>query len=178
MLVSSGGFQQSYNGQASVEHESRLIVHQHLSNHAVDRQEIVPTLEFFDKYRELKPHELLADDGYMSEANVEACDNVNITPYISLRKEKHNQPLQERFRSADPLPENPTALEKMRYRLQTKEGKAIYAQRKSTVETVFGIIKHVIGFRQLLLRGLQKAKGEWSLVCLAYNLKRMHTLRA
>ena len=66
----------------------------------------------------------------------------------------------------------------MRHRLQTKEGKAIYALRKSTVETVFGIIKHVIGFRQLLLRGLQKTKGEWSLVCLAYNLKRMHTLRA
>lgn len=178
MLVSTGGFQQSYNAQASVEHDSRLIVHQHLTQHAVDKQEIVPTLQFFDEHTDLKPKVLLADAGYMSEANVEACDKANITPYISLRKEKHNQTLHERFKPSDPLPENPTALEKMRHRLQTKEGKAIYALRKSTVETVFGIIKHVIGFRQLLLRGLQKTKGEWSLVCLAYNLKRMHTLRA
>jgi transposase len=178
MLVSTGGFQQSYNAQASVEHDSRLIVHQHLTQHAVDKQEIVPTLQFFDEHTDLKPKVLLADAGYMSEANVEACDKANITPYISLRKEKHNQTLHERFKPSDPLSENPTALEKMRHRLQTKEGKAIYALRKSTVETVFGIIKHVIGFRQLLLRGLQKTKGEWSLVCLAYNLKRMHTLRA
>jgi len=178
MLVSTGGFQQSYNAQASVEHDSRLIVHQHLTQHAVDKQEIVPTLQFFDEHTDLKPKVLLADAGYMSEANVEACDQANITPYISLRKERHNQTLQERFRPADPLPENPTALEKMRHRLQTKEGKAIYALRKSTVETVFGIIKHVIGFRQLLLRGYKKTKGEWSLVCLAYNLKRMHTLSA
>ncbi len=64
----------------------------------------------------------------------------------------------------------------MKHRLQTKEGKAIYAQRKSTVETTFGIIKHVIGFRQFMLRGLEKAKGEWNLVCIAYNLKRLHTI--
>jgi transposase len=178
MLVSTGGFQQSYNAQASVEHDSRLIVHQHLTNHPVDKQEIVPTLEYFNEHTDFKPKELLADAGYMSETNVEACEKADITPYISLRKEKHNQTLEERFRPTDPLPENPTALEKMRYRLQTKEGKVIYALRKSTVETVFGVIKHVIGFRQLLLRGLQKSKGEWSLVCLAYNLKRMHTLRA
>lgn len=178
MLVSGGGFQQSYNAQASVEHDSRLIVHQHLTQHVADKQEIVPTLQYFDKHIELRPEELLADAGYMSEANVEACEKANITPYISLRKERHNQTLQERSEPADPLPENPTALQKMRHRLQTKEGKAIYALRKSTIETVFGVIKHVIGFRQLLLRGLQKAKGEWSLVCLAYNLKRMHTIRA
>ena len=178
MLVSSGGYQQSYNGQASVSHGSRLIVHQHLTQNVADKQEIIPTLEYFNVHPELRPTELLADAGYMSETNIEACDKANITPYISLNKEKHNQTLQERFRPADPLSENPTALERMRHRLQTKEGKAIYALRKSTVETVFGVIKHVIGFRQLLLRGLQKAKGEWSLVCLAYNLKRMHTLRA
>jgi len=178
MLVSSGGYQQSYNGQASVAHDSRLIVHRHLTQNATDKQEIVPTLEYFYEHPDLRPTELLADAGYMSETNVEACDKANITPYISLNKEKHNQTLQERFRLVDPMPEGPTALEKMRHRLQTKEGKTIYALRKSTVETVFGIIKHVIGFRQLLLRGLQKAKGEWSLVCLAYNLKRMHILRA
>ena len=177
MPVSGGGFQQSYNGQASVEHDSRLIIHHHLTQHVNDKLEIVPTLQYFDKHSALKPEDMLADTGYMSEANIEACDKAGITPYISLNKEKHNQSLEERFKPADPLPDNPTALEKMRHRLQTQEGKAIYALRKSTVETVFGVIKHVIGFRQLLLRGVQKAKGEWSLVCLAYNLKRMHTIR-
>ena len=177
MPVSGGGFQQSYNGQASVEHDSRLIIHHHLTQHANDKQEIVPTLQYFQKHPDLKPLDLLADAGYMSETNIEACEKANITPLISLNKEKHNQPLNERFKPVDPLPENPTALQKMRHQLQTKEGKALYALRKSTIETVFGVIKHVIGFRQLSLRGVQKAKGEWSLVCLAYNLKRMHTIR-
>ena len=65
----------------------------------------------------------------------------------------------------------------MRYRLRTREGKAIYARRKSTVETVFGIIKEVQGFRQFLLRGLDAVGGEWSLVCIGWNLKRLHALK-
>jgi len=177
MPVSGGGFQQSYNGQASVEHDSRLIVHHHLTQNVNDKQEIEPTLEYYEKHRELKPKGMLADTGYMSEDNVEACEKAGITPYISLKKEKHNLPLEERFKPEDPLPENPTALQKMTHRLQSKEGKAVYALRKSTIETIFGVIKHVMGFRQLSLRGVQKAKGEWSLVCLAYNLKRMHRIR-
>jgi len=96
--------------------------------------------------------------------------------YISFGKEQHNQPLEERFKEADPLPEDPTPAERMKYRLQTKEGKQIYAQRKSIVKPVFGIMKHVIGFRQFLLRGFENAKGEWNLLFIAYNLKRMHTI--
>ena len=88
-----------------------------------------------------------------------------------VRQEAHDQPLEERFKEADPLPDDPTSVERMKHRLQTKEAKQVYAQRKSTVEPVFGIIKHVMGFR-----GFEKAQEEWDLVCIAYNLKRLHKM--
>ena len=87
------------------------------------------------------------------------------------------QNLLERFREDPEPPQNATAVQAMRHRLQTREGKALYATRKSTVETVFGIIKQVLGFRQFLLRGLDSVQSEWSLVCIGWNLKRMHALR-
>ena len=176
MKTSGGGFDQCYNAQASVEHDSRLIVHQHITQSGNDKQEIAPTLKWFVRYPRLKPPAMLADAGYFSEANVQHCENEGIAPYISFGKEQHNQPLEKRFKKEDPLPENPTSIEKMKHRLQSKEGKAIYAQRKSTVEPVFGIIKHIMGFRQFMLRGFEKVKGEWNLVCIAYNLKRLHTI--
>jgi len=177
MKTSGGGFEQCYNAQASVEHDSRLIVHQHVTQNGNDKQEAVPALQWFTTYPQLKPSSILMDAGYFSEGNVKLCEENSITPYISFGKEKHNQPLEERFKEADPFPDKPTPIEKMKHRLQTKEGKAIYAERKSTVEPVFGIIKHIMGFRQFMLRGFEKAKGEWDLVCIAYNLKRMHTMR-
>ncbi len=85
--------------------------------------------------------------------------------------------LAERFREDPEPPQNATAVQAMRHRLQTREGKAVYATRKSTVETVFGIIKQVQGFRQFLLRSLDSVQSEWSLVCIGWNLKRMHALR-
>ena len=120
---------------------------------------------------------IVADAGYFSETNIALCEESHITPYISLGKEQHNQPLEERFKEADPLPEDPTSIEKMKHRLQTKEGKVIYSERKSTVEPVFGVMKHVIGFRQFMLRGFEQAKGEWNLMCIAYNLKRLHIMQ-
>ena len=177
MKTSGGGFEQCYNGQATVEHESRLIVQQHVTQNGNDKQEATPAIQWFTEHPELKPLSILMDAGYFSESNVQLCEKNTITPYISFGKEKHNQPLEERFKEADPLPDDPTPVERMKHRLQTKEGKAIYAERKSTVEPVFGIIKHILGFRQFMLRGFEKAKGEWSLVCMAYNLKRMHTMR-
>ena len=119
---------------------------------------------------------IVADAGYFSEENIKLCEKNGITPYISFGKEQHNQPLQERFKEADPLPPNPTSVEKVKHRLQTKEGKKIYSERKSTVEPVFGIIKHVIGFREFMLRGFKEVKGEWNLMCIAYNLKRLHIM--
>jgi transposase len=177
MKTSGGGFDQAYNAQASVEHESRLIIHQHVTQNGNDKREVFPAMQWFTTYPKLKPSSILMDAGYFSQGNVDLCEDKGITPYISFGKEQHNQPIEERFKKADPLPDDPTPVERMKHRLQAKEGKEIYAKRKSTVEPVFGIIKHIMGFRQFMLRGFEKAKGEWNLVCIAYNLKRMHTIR-
>lgn len=178
MPISGGGYMQAYNAQASVEHDSRLIVHQHVTQNVNDKKEITPTLKWFKDNPSLMPDSMLADAGYFSDDNVTHCMNEKITPYISFGKEQHNQPLEDRFAEIQALSENATDVEKMKHRLQTKEGKEIYSQRKSTVEPVFGIIKHVMGFRQFMLRGFEKAKGEWNLICIAYNLKRLHTITA
>ena len=111
MKTSGGGFEQCYNAQASVEHDSRLIVHQHLSQNTNDKQEITQTLKWFKNYHELKPSSLLADAGYFSEHNICQCENNSITPYISFGKDQHNQPLEERFKEEAALPNNPTVVE-------------------------------------------------------------------
>jgi transposase len=177
MSTSGGGFEQCYNAQASADHDSRLILHAHVTQNSNDKQEILPTIKWYEKYPSLKPSTAFnADAGYFSEENIKACEKNNMTPYISFGKEQHNQPLEERFKEADPLPDDPTDVERMKHRLQTSEGKAIYAERKSVIEPIFGIIKHIMGFRQFMLRGFKKVQGEWSLVCMAYNLKRLHTI--
>ena len=178
MPISGGGYMQAYNAQASVEHDSRLIVHQHVTQNVNDKKEVLPTLQWFKDNPALMPSAILADAGYYSDENVRLCEEKKITPYISFGKEQHNQPLEDRFTQPEALAEDATAIEKMRYRLQTKEGKEIYALRKSIVEPVFGVIKHVMGFRQFMLRGFEKSKGEWNLMCIAYNLKRLHTITA
>jgi len=179
MPVSGGGYMQAYNAQACVEHESRLIVHQHLTQNVNDKKEVIPTLKWFQENPTLKPNALLADAGYFSDENIKLCEEEKITSYISFGKEQHNQPLEDRFQQElQVLPDDATDIEKLKYRLQTKEGKEIYAQRKSMIEPTFGIMKHVMGFRQFMLRGFEKSKGEWNLICIAYNLKRLHTIRA
>ena len=121
---------------------------------------------------------MLADNGYFSEANVKACGAAGVEPLIALGRDAHHQSLRERFADAPPPPENPTPVEAMAHRLQTPEGKKLYAKRKHTPEPVFGIIKSILGFRQFLLRGLEKVKAEWTLVTLAWNMKRMFALKA
>ncbi len=157
---------------------SRLIVCQHVSQQPNDKQERVPAL---DKLAQL-PKELgqvetaSADTGYFSEDNVKTCEQADIVPFIACGRQPHYPPLEERLAGAPPAPETPDPVSAMRHRLKTAEGKAHYAKRKSTVEPVFGIIKHVLGFRQFMLRGLRAVKGEWTLVCIAFKLKRLHTL--
>ena len=179
MPTASGGFEQAYNAQAGVDVETHLIVEQHVTQHTNDKQEIAPALEAIGHLPQAlgEAENLLADTGYFSEANVEKCTAASLVPFIPEKREKHNLPLTERFREDPEPPQNAAAVQAMRHRLQTREGKAIYATRKSTVETVFGIIKQVPGFRQFLLRGLDSVQSEWSLVCIGWNLKRMHALR-
>jgi transposase len=178
MPVSGGGYIQAYNAQASVEHDSRLIVHQHVTQNINDKKEFLPTIKWFKDNPTLMPDSMLADAGYFSDDNVKLCEDEKITPYISFGKEQHNQPLEDRFQEVQALQENATDVEKMKHRLQTKEGKELYALRKSMIEPIFGVIKHVMGFRQFMLRGFEKSKGEWNLMCIAYNLKRLHTITA
>lgn len=180
MPVSRGGFEQAYNAQAGVDTESHLVVAAHISQNPNDKQEIKPVLEALGQLPEElgAVTKLIADNGYYSEDNAELCDGEKITPYISVGREKHNQPLLERFQEPQPLPGGASVLERMEHRLKTKEGKAIYARRKSTSEPVFGIIKAVMGFRSFMLRGVELVSGEWNLVCIAWNLKRLHVLAA
>ena len=119
---------------------------------------------------------LLADTGYFSAANVAACAKAGIEPLIAMGRQPHHPPLAERFAAAPGAPDNPTPVEAMAHRLKTPAGRALYALRKQMPEPVFGIIKSALGFRQFSLRGLNGARGEWSLVTMAWNIKRIFAL--
>jgi len=173
---SSTGFEQAYNAQVAVDQERFLIVACSLSNHPNDKAEAEPTLAALPA--DLGTPEAAAlDNGFWSEKNLAALEARHIEPYIATGREPHHMSWQERF-AADPEPpaEDASPQVKMAYKLRTEIGQAIYRLRKCTVEPVIGIIKAVLGFRQFSLRGLDAADGEWALVCLAFNLKRMHTL--
>jgi len=178
MPVAGGGFEQCYNAQAAVAAGSLLVIAADVTQAPNDKQQLEPML---DKIADLpdalgKVGELLADNGYFSEGNVNACAAAGIDPVIAMGCEAHHPTLDERFAAAPPPPQDPTPLEAMDHRLKTPEGKKLYALRKQIPEPVFGIIKSVIGFRQFLLRGLDHVRGEWSLVTMAWNIKRMFVL--
>jgi len=178
MPVAGGGFDQCYNAQAAVAAGSLLVVAADVVQAPNDKQQLGPILDQLDDL----PDELgdvdtlLADNGYFSDANVNACADAGIDPLIAMGRQSHHQPLAERFAPAPPEPRDPTPVEAMAYRLKTPEGKKLYALRKQTPEPIFGIIKSVLGFRQFSLRGLENVCGEWSLVTMAWNIKRMFAL--
>src|SRR5258708_6478887 len=180
MPVAGGGFEQCYNAQAVVAADSLLVVAAQVVQAPNDKQQIEPMLKRIEALpADLgKPETLLADNGYFSDANVALCAAAQIDPMIALGRQSHHPSLAERFAKAPPAPENPTPLAVMSHRLQTPEGKKLYALRKQIPEPVFGIIKSVMGFRQFLLRGLDQVQGEWSLVTMAWNMKRMYALAA
>jgi transposase len=170
------GFDQHYNAQVAVDQDSRLIVGNTLSNHASDREEAIPTVDAIPT-KVGKPKAAALDNGYWSPTNVEGLQGRGIEPYIATGRDSHYQSWQERFaQQPEPPAEDASLIVKMAYKLRTVIGKRTYGLRKSTVEPVIGIIKETLGFRQFSLRGLLAAAGEWVLVCLAYNLKRLHIL--
>ena len=171
------GFDQHYNAQAAVDQDSILVVGHALSAHPNDKQEAVPTLEAIPTEQIGWPDAAAMDNGYFSQDNIEAFERQGVEPYIATGRQSHHQSWQAYFaQQPDPPPKDASPKEKMAYKLQTEIGHAIYRLRKSTVEPVIGIIKEVLGFRQFSLRGLLAAAGEWGLVCIGFNLKRMHTL--
>jgi transposase len=180
MPVAGGGFDQCYNAQAAVAVGSLLVVAVDVVQAANDKQQLEPMLGKIGALPDDlgAPETLLADAGYFSAANVAACAAAGIEPLIAMGRQPHHPALAERFDKAPSAPDDPTPVEAMAHRLKTPEGRKLYAQRKHTPEPVFGIVKSALGFRQFLLRGLDKVRGEWSLVTMAWNMKRMFVLAA
>jgi len=178
MPVPGGGFEPCYNAQAVVAAGSLLVIAADVVQAPNDKQQLRPMLDQVSASPETlgKVDVLLADNGYFSEANVDACAAAGIEPLIAMGREPHHPSLAERFADAPPAPDAPTPLKTMAHRLKTPEGKKLYGLRKHTPEPVFGIIKAALGFRQFLLRGLDHVRGEWTLVTMAWNMKRMFVL--
>ncbi len=175
--ANNNGFDQHYNTQVVVDHESRLIVGDWLCDHPNDKQAALPTIDSVPPQLG-QPQSANLDTGYFSEANITGLEARGIDPYIATGRSPHHQGWRLFFDdNPEPPPADASIKEQMAFKLRTTIGKAIYRLRKSTVEPVIGIIKEVIGFRQFSLRGLPAVAGEWTLVCLAYNLKRLHTLQ-
>lgn len=165
------GFIQGYNAQAAVDEEHQVIVAQALTNQAPDVEHFVPLMEMAVQNCGRAPKHASADNGYWSEANVLAAQAMGIDPYIATGRPKHGErPVAKRGRP----PKDMTPKQRMARKLATKKGHAIYSRRKCIPEPVFGQIKQARGLRQLLLRGLEKARGEWSLYCLTHNLLKLH----
>jgi hypothetical protein len=185
-IMKAGGgphFEQCYNAQAAVEVESRLIVMPRVSDAPNDKQQLPEDLKAV-------PAEVgsvgavLVDNGFYSEAAVRAVERTasgeptGVTVYAAVEKTGHHRSVADLEQRAEPAspPAGASVGEVMRYRLRTQAGRALYKLRQQTVEPVFGIIKEVMGFRRFMLRGLEKVSLEWTLVCLAYNFKRLHRL--
>jgi len=179
MKVAGGGFEQCYNAQAMVAGECMLVIATGVTQAGNDKAQVKPMLEVIATLPATlgRIDNLLVDAGYCSERNIAACEAVNIEPFMAVAREEHHPGWRERFTEPEPLDVEATPLKKMAHKLKTRAGRKTYGLRKQTVEPVFGIIKSVMGFRQFLLRGLKKVTGEWTLACLAWNLKRMAVLR-
>ncbi len=179
IMMGSDGFVQGYNAQAAVEPALQLIVGQSVTPAANDKEQIEPMVQVIAQQSGQRPDGLLADSGYCSEKNLEHLETADksghkIDAYIATGKQKHGEHRQPCPRG--PLPQQATRVERMKRKLQTKAGRAVYAARKTMAEPVFGQIKQARGFRQFLLRGLVKVRGEWALVCLTHNILKLHRL--
>jgi transposase len=179
IMRGADGFIQGYNAQAAVEPALQLIVGQTVTAAANDKEQLVPMLKVIEQQSGQRPAEVLADSGYCSEKNLEALESAEnperrIEGYIATERQKHDE-YQEPCPKG-PLPKDATRVDRMRRKLKTREGKAVYAARKTIVEPVFGQIKQARGFRQFLLRGIDKVRGEWSLLCLTHNILKFYRL--
>jgi hypothetical protein len=180
IMKGADGFVQGYNAQAAVEPDFQLIVGQDVTQASNDKKQLQPMVEVIEEQSGQRPDELLADSGYCSEENLKALDSEDqseqqkIIGYIATERQKHDEYKEPCPRG--PLPQDATRVDRMRRKLKTKAGKAVYAARKTIVEPVFGQIKQARGFRQFLLRGLEKVRGEWSLVCLTHNILKLYRL--
>ena len=174
IMKGADGFVQAYNGQAVVEQACQLIVAQAVAQEANDKKQTIPMMEAIKEQSGQTPEELLADSGYCSDENLKALENKPVDVYIATGRQKHGK--RGPSCKPGPLPQGATRVDKMARKLQTKAGATVYAARKSIVEPVFGQIKQARGFRQFLLRGIKKVRGEWALVCTTHNILKMYGL--
>ena len=177
IMKSGDGFVQGYNAQAAVEEGWGIIVGQFVTQAANDKEQLQPMVAAMERQSGQRPEAILADSGYCSEANLtylesDGCPERKINAYIATGRKKHGE--QSKWCRRGPLPAGATRVERMARKLQTKAGKAVYAARKCVVEPVFGQIKQARGFRQFVLRGAKKVKGEWALVCTTHNILRLY----
>ena len=168
IMKTSAGFDQCYNAHLAVDEASQMIVATGLTNCAADNGELLPVLDQAHAMLGQDPAEVLADAGYKGEASFQTLETRGVTAYISLGHEA---------RAAKPPGPALVATQRMADRLASDRGRARYRRRKAIVEPVLGWIKAVLGFRRFSLRGEAKARGEWTLVCLAVDLKRFHRIR-
>jgi len=168
------GFVQAYNTQIAVEPNFQLIVGQTVTPAANDKQQMTPLVEAIREQSGQKPEEVLADSGYCSEGNLKYLRKKRIEGFVATEKQKHGERRVSCKRG--PLPKNASRVERMQRKLETKVGAAVYALRKTIVEPVFGQIKQARGFRQFLLRGLAKVRGEWALICMTHNILKLHKI--
>ena len=174
MLKGSDGFLQGYNTQIAVEPVFQLIVGQRVTQAANDKQQMVPLVEAIEEQSGQKPEGVLADNGYCSDENLKYLARKRMEGFVATGKQKHSQRREPCKRG--PLPREASRIERMERKLETKVGAAVYATRKCIVEPVFGQIKQARGFRQFLLRGIEKVRGEWALICMTHNILKFHKI--
>ncbi len=174
ILKGADGFVQGYNTQIAVEPAFQLIVGQQVTQAANDKQQLVPLLEKIKEQSGQKPQGVLTDSGYCSEENLKYLNKRKIEGFVATGKQKHNE--RREPCKPGPLPKGASRVQQMERKLQTPVGAAVYATRKFIVEPVFGQIKQARGFRQFLLRGLEKVRGEWALICMTHNILKFHKI--
>ena len=178
MKSSSEGFVQAYNAQIAVEPAMQWIVGQAVTQAANDKEQVEPMVQAIEAQSGQRPTEMLADNGSCSEKNLAYLESAQqptkkIAAYLATGRQQHGE---RRVSPRGPLPQGATRVERMRRKLQTQAGAAIYAARKAIVEPVFGQIKQARGFRRFSLRGLAKVQAEWALVCATHNILKVYRL--
>ena len=173
IMPMSGGkhFEQSYNAQAAVDSANQIIVAADVTEQSSDRQQAVPMMKQVKENTGELPRQMSADAGYFSSNTVEELTNAGIDVYIPPDKMRHayRMPAAPRGR----IPNDLSTVDRMRRKLKTKQGRKRYGLRKVLPEPVFGQIKQATGFRQFLLRGKEKVRGEWRVICTGHNVLKL-----
>lgn len=172
-----GSFVQAYNAQIAVDSAGQVIVAAEITQDSNDKQQLAPMLELVEQNMGAKPQAATADTGYFSESQVTDERVIGIELYVAIGKQKHGEAeppgVMEPADPSGPAVENDSAKERMKRRLKTEAGRALYKMRKAIVEPVFGQIKAARGIRAFLLRGMVKAGAEWKLICATHNLLKL-----